>query len=90
MDDRAGSHGAGGPTERHRPPIGGGPKYGLRGYGKRQEGIIDCGGDDEGEGRRYDSTLTPKETTMGKRTLDLEHGEGGNGGKVSDGLSSGD
>ena len=90
LDNRAGSHGARGPTKRHCPPSGGGPKFGLRGYGKRQEGIGDYGDDDGGEGRRYDITLTPEEATMGKRTPDLEHGEGGKGGKVSDGLSPGD
>ena len=51
-DDRAGSHGAGRPTERHRPTSGGEPKHRLRGYGKRQERIGDCGTDDGGRGLR--------------------------------------
>ena len=90
LDDRAGSHGDGRPTERHRRTSGGGPKHGLRGYGKRQEGIGDCGGNDRGGGRGYDGTLPSEEATMGKITPDMEHGEGGKGGKVSDGISPGD
>ena len=89
-DDRAGSHGAGRPTESHRPTSDGGPKYGLRSYRKRKEGIGDCGGNDRGGGRGYDGTLPSEEVTMGKRTPDMEHGEGGKGGKVLDGLSPGD
>ena len=36
-DDRAGSHGAGGPTARHRPISGGGLQYGFGGDVKRRE-----------------------------------------------------
>ena len=73
----------------HRPTSGGGPKHGLRSGGERQEGFGDCDGDDGGRGRGYDGTLPSEETTMGKRTPDMEHGEGGKGGKVLDGLSPG-
>ena len=89
-EDRACSHGAGRPTERHHPTSGGGPKHVRRSYGKRQEGIGDCGGNDKGGGRGYDGTLPSEKTTMGKKTPDMEHGEEGKGGKVSDGLSPGD
>ena len=50
----------------------------------------DSGGDDGGRGRGYDGTIPPEKMEMGKRTLDMEHGEGGKCGKVSDGLSPGD
>ena len=85
-----GSRSAGGQTERHHPDSDGGPKHGPRKYVKRQEGIGYCSGDDGGRVGGYDGTLPSEKTKMGKRTPDMEHGEGGKGGKVSDGLSPGD
>ena len=89
-DNRAVSHGAGGSTARHRPTSGGGLQYIFRGYGKRREGGGDCGGADGGGGRRYDGALPPEEATMGKGTPNVEHGKGGKGDNVSDGLPPGD
>ena len=89
-DDRAGSHGAGRSTARHRPPSGGGLQYGFRGDGKQRERNGDFGGAGGGGGRRHDGALPTKEATMGEGTPDVEYGEGGKGDKVSDGLPPGD
>ena len=90
LNDKAGSHVAGGSTAWHRPISGGVLQYGSRGDGKRRERNGDCGGAYGGKGRRHDGALPPKEATMGEGMPDVEYGEGGKGDKVSDGLPPGD
>ena len=50
----------------------------------------DCSGNDNGGGGRHDGALYTEESQMGKGETDVEHGAGGQGGQVTDGLSSRD
>ena len=56
----------------------------------RRERDVDSGGDYGGRTRRHDGALPAEEEEMGKRTENVEHGEGGGGNTVSDGLHPGD
>ena len=73
--------------KRHRPYSVRGPKHGPGGLEERQRGIRECGGDDGGGGRVHDGAIPTEETDMGKGETDVEHGVGGQGGQVTDGLS---
>ena len=89
-DDRAGCHGSGGSTARHRPSSGGGFQHRFGVDGERRERNRDCSGTDRSGSGRNDRALPTKEEMMGEGTPDVEYGKGEEGDKVSDRLPLGD
>ena len=86
LDDRECCRRAQGAAPGRRTAGGGGFQHNADGSRKRTEGNGNRGGAGRRGNRRHGSALPPAPAQMGQGTEDVEHGQGGEGSLVPDGL----